>query len=440
MLRRLLLAFSILFVLAHQAHANGRPPGTSTISFRPGANNEIAAGMTFGLLFSKDSGATWQWMCEDAIGYGGMYDPDYVYTADGSLFATTFDGLQVSRDGCTFTNPFGKKFVSTVSQDSDGNIYFGAADGMSPTNPGDAKIYRSTDGGTTFLPMAGSPGIVNDWWQSLEAAPSNPERVYLSGYRFVPDPNGGTGKVKQFLFFRSNNGGAMWTEFAPTDIVTMPNSTIEIAGISHTNPDLVFARVKLADNSISDAIWRSTDGGENWTRVLDKGGSIAFLVRKTGQLVAATQALGSVVSNNDGAMWTELVNPPHINCLAENEAGELWACTQNFGSMGSPSDNFGIMKTRDLATWTGVLKFQDIKEPVSCADGTVQKNRCDGELWCGLCVQIGCDPNRPACAIAGDTDNEDPKDSGCCQGAPPAPGALLLGLGVFGLLLRRRRS
>src|SRR5258706_15149126 len=64
---------------ATAARANGRPPGTSSINFRPGHDADIAVGMTFGLLVSHDHGTTWQWMCEQAIGYGGIYDPLYVY-------------------------------------------------------------------------------------------------------------------------------------------------------------------------------------------------------------------------------------------------------------------------------------------------------------------------------------------------------------------------
>lgn len=450
MFRRLLLALSVVFALPQVAAANGRPPGTSSIHFQPGNESHIAAGMTFGLLLSDDGGATWRWICEDAINYTGMYDPDYSFTPDGSLFATTFGGLQVSRDGCTFTQLAGSKFFSSVTTavDSKGQVFAfaAAADGKSPTSAGDSAIYRSLDGGKTF-PMKATPGIVDDWWASLEAAPSDPKRVYLSGYRFEPATPPNTGKVKKFLFFRSVTTGEVWEEVPLTGIETMPNSTIEIAGISHENPDLVFARVKLSDNSISDKLYRFERGtgdlkDSKWIPILEKAGAISFLVRRgTGDLVAATQSLGTVVSTNDGVSWTDLVNPPHINCLAENAAGEVWACTQNFGTMGSPPDNYGIMKSRDLATWQPVLRFQDIKEPVACADGTTQKDRCDAELWCATCDQVGCDPQRVECIKpdpnAGDGGGSD--GAGCCQGAPPAPGALLMVFGVGLLLLRPRR-
>src|SRR5215208_4692201 len=102
-----------LLVTSHDASANGRAAGTSTIHFRRGMQREVVAGMSFGLLLSRDGGATWSWMCEDAIGYSGTYDPDYEFTSTGAVFATTFTGMKVMRDGCTFGMPNGTKFVST---------------------------------------------------------------------------------------------------------------------------------------------------------------------------------------------------------------------------------------------------------------------------------------------------------------------------------------
>jgi hypothetical protein len=438
MASRILLALCALLaplVVSPDASANGRGAGTSTIRFRDGMEKEIAAGMTFGLLLSRDGGATWSWMCEEAVGYGGTYDPDYEYTASGALFATTFTGMQVMRNGCMFAKPSGTKFVSTLAQGPDGHLYYGAAETPSTGNPGDAQIYRSIDDGMTWAPGSVEPGQPKDWWQSLEVAPSDPMRLYLAGYRFV-------GGQKDFLLLRSINGGDTWQPLPITAFTRAANSTLEIAGISHTNADIVFARIKLEDNTISDAIYRSTDGGMNWTRVLGMGGGISLLVRRSGEVLAATQALGAMRSP-DGSLgsWTALVNPPHINCLSENSVREVWACTQNYGGMQAPSDGYGIMKTTDLATWTPVLKYQEMKAPVACAQGTVQKERCDNELWCGLCAQLGCNADRPACTPAVDAPEEPPEDKGCCKNsATPAPGALLLVLGIGVLLLRRPRA
>src|SRR5262245_41553537 len=98
---RIVLASLCVLALAVDAGANGRDPYTSTINFKQGNDQEIIAGMTFGAVVSHDGGATWRWMCERAIGYGGLYDPDYAYSTSGAVFATTFDGLKVMRDGCS---------------------------------------------------------------------------------------------------------------------------------------------------------------------------------------------------------------------------------------------------------------------------------------------------------------------------------------------------
>lgn len=447
---RSLVVTSLLLGLTGAALGNGRAPGTSTIHFQPGNESHILAGMTFGVLKSTDNGATWQWQCEEAVGYGGMFDPDYTYTPSGELFATTFDGLKVSTNGCEYdpsTLAPGApaiKFFSAVTTGPDGAVYAAAAD------PTDDKIYKSTDG-VTF--NAGTePGQLNDWWQSLEVAPSNAQVVYLTGYRFE-------GQTKTFLLFKSTNGG---TSFSPmpgnagtapsvNGIAVMANSTIEIAAISKTNPNLVYARVTLADNAISDAIYRSTDGGQSWTKIFEKQGSVAFLARANGDLVAGTQVLGSFKAADPGAgtpsnqiAFAQLAGAPHINCLAENAAGEVWACTQNYGSPQVPSDDFGIMKSTNLTSWTGVIKFQDVAAPDACAVGTPQHDRCDAVLWCGLCQQLGCNPNRECAgfgdgAPTGDTTQVKTSPGGCCQtGDGAVPGLLALGL-LVGMVVMRRR-
>ena len=130
---------------------------------------------------SSDGGATWSYVCEDAIGYGGAYDPDFVFVRDGTLFATTFGGLLANRDGCSYIETgLGQKFMSRVAQGPDNAVY------ASSVEDTDAKIYVSADNGLTFPRSAMPPGTkLNDWYQSIEVAPTDANRVYVSGYRLV---------------------------------------------------------------------------------------------------------------------------------------------------------------------------------------------------------------------------------------------------------------
>ena len=133
------------------------------------------------------------------------------------MFATTFDGLLVDRDGCVFDYtslapaPPAKKFFSIVTVGPDGALFAAAFD------PADGNIYKSTDDGMTF-PNPTMPGMLNDWWQSIEVAPSDPSRVYLTGYRFIPNPDGDAGNIKQFVLVKSINGGISFSPMQMTGI------------------------------------------------------------------------------------------------------------------------------------------------------------------------------------------------------------------------------
>ena len=443
-MRAVLIQFLAVVALTMTARANGRPPDTSTINFRQGNNQFIAAGMTFGVIFSKDGGATWQWMCEKAVKYGGMYDPDYAYSPTGALFATTFDGVLVNRDGCKFDlTSMNKKFISAVTLGPDGAVFMAAADvpdGVSSL--GDSAIYRSNDNGMTW-PVSATPGMINDWWSGLEVAPSNKDRVYLSGFRL----NLG---VRTHLMFRSSDGGVSYSPIPTNTLVTGENSTIEIVGIKRDNADVVYVRVTVPTGDTGDAIYRSLDAGQTWTKILEKPEPISFVVRANGDLVAGTPGSGSFMSTSasNGDVWTQLVNPPHINCIVENSAGEVWACTKNFGSNTVPSDDAGIMKTTDLVTWTKVLRFQDIQAPVDCPVGTEQRDQCVDDqpsTWCGLRRQLDLASDPTSCPALVDAPpdavnvNVPKGGGGCCDASAGGPITLASAMLVGVMLVRRRR-
>ncbi len=445
----------VLLMLAGEAFANGRPSGVSSIQFEQTAEQNIVAGLTFGLVISHDGGASWQWMCEKAIGYGGMYDPVYAYSRSGAIFATTFTGMKVARDACSFdAAATGSVFVSTDQLDPDGNLYAGIAD------PAANSIAKSTDDGATFSAMS-MPGEPGDWWESLEIAPANHQRLYLTGYRFQQLPSCASKRIeetgdqqttcggtkKNFLLFTSDDGGATWTPFHQGLMETSESSAIQIAGISKSDPDVLYARVTYETGIVGDALYRSSNAGYTWTRIFAQGTSIAFVVRKNGELVAGTPQRGVFVSEDLGDTWTATTGGPHPNCLVENSVGEVWACTQASTEPGIPiADGFGIMKTRDLATWTPVLKFTDIAAPVACPTGTVQKDVCE-PTWCGMAKQMGftstaidCSSPVPIPPLPDAQSGPAPKISaGCCDTGGDQRGAIVLVL-LVGLPLSRARA
>jgi hypothetical protein len=442
---QLVVASALVVALAGLAHANGRDPATSTINFRRGNDDYIVAGMTFGVASSTDGGTTWQWMCERAVGYGGQYDPDYVYTSTGAVFATTFDGLKVMRDSCSFNSTApGMTFVSKVEQGSDGAIYYAAAD------MADSKIYKSTDDGMTF-PTSANLGMPGDWWSSLMVAPSNAQRLYATGYRL----DGVNPKV--FLLKTSTNGGTSYVDMATAGINPLsPNSIIEVVGTSASVEQTLYIKVSFENGSTGDSIYRSTNAGQTWTKILTKSSDfgLAFLARKNGTCIAGTRELGAWVSTDCATAanpsWTTLTNAPHITCLYQNSGADVWACTQNYSSPQLPGDGFGIMKTSDLATWVGVLRFQDIAAPATCPVGTTQQDQCVQSEWCCLVQQLGltssaidctgafaCSSNPPADGVIDASTSTTPKRPDSCCGTTNGRSNAVLGLLVFVVLMAR---
>ncbi len=457
----ILAVFAALGALAgldRTASANGRPPATSSITFRQGHENDIIAGLTFGTGISHDGGATWQWICEAALGISanGPYDPIYTYTPTGSVFATTLNGLIVMRDGCTF-NPAasGKTFVSATTLGPDGAFYYAAAQTAGNGVASDFQIYKSTDDGMTFPlphPQPDPATDTNVLWESIAVAPSNPQIVYLSGWRYLQVSGG---SLRDHLLYRSEDGGATWAPAMPptlSGLSLMQNSAIHIVGIASDDPKHVYARVEYIDNFTTDGLYVSTNGGAIWSLMLSQPDRFSVFVARAAKnsmgnhdLLTATAKFGTEISHDDGMTWAPLANAPHINYLTENAAGELWAGTQNYGVLQTQSDDAGIMKSTDLSTWTKVLRYQDLVGPVaSCGADTIQQNTCNqSTLWCGVCAQLGCTPSASfVCPVAaGDAPVAPPMmtKGGCCDTGSGAGGPLALTLSVATLLWRPRR-
>jgi hypothetical protein len=206
-----LFALLLALLVPAVALANGRPPLTNGVFFKPGDNETIYVRSTFGLLVSRDDGCTFRWVCEQSIGYGGMFDPKYAVANDGTIFATTFDGLRVSRDGgCSFTTataqlPAGtpgriaETWVDALDIAATGAVWVATADSGKPNN-----IYRSTDNGVTFEARSTLASTI--LWKSLRVAPSDPLRVYAAGNELGASPKA--------YFYATVDAGENWTPSA----------------------------------------------------------------------------------------------------------------------------------------------------------------------------------------------------------------------------------
>ncbi len=420
------------------ALANGRPPSSSSLHFRTGHPNDLIAGMTWGLLVSHDGGQTFEWFCETAVGYGGSFDPDYEYLADGTILATTFDGLLANRNGCTFdqtplsstatTPPNQKKFISTIAQGPDGALY--AADSGAASM---GKIYKSIDSGVTW-PVAVIVGQTSDWWSSIEVAPSDKSRVYVFGYRLE------SGQPRKFLAFRSIDGGISYQAIPTTAFATSEQSSIDVAAISHTNANELWARVSTpVAGTVGTDYYRSADGGMTWAKRLSvEDFSASFVWRSNGEIYVSSQQSKSFKSIDDGVTFNEISPQMRTRCAVEAPDKSVWVCAQD-----QPPDMMSIGKSNDLSTWEKVYRFSETTKPVTCQRGQVQYDECQLQTWCMIKAQLGITSTAVDCTVVPMVDAGNPvvkpPEKGCCDAGAPGSSSMLMGLGVGLLMLRRRR-
>src|SRR5262245_8417671 len=97
-------ATALFFFTPGDANANGRFPASSALIIAPKDPQTMIMRSTFGVLLSRDQGVNWDWICEAAIGYGGIEDPTIAITESNTIVAGTFEGLAISPDtGCAWS-------------------------------------------------------------------------------------------------------------------------------------------------------------------------------------------------------------------------------------------------------------------------------------------------------------------------------------------------
>ncbi len=433
------LRFSIIAVaslfLANTANGNGRPFQTVDVFTQPGNEQLIVLSATFGQLISRDGGSTFQWLCEDAVGYEGVFDPDFVITAEGDMLAGTDESLQISRDGgCTWeaaAGELGRHWIDDLEMSPAGEIW-----AITSTTGRANDVFLSADDGETFV----SKNMLHEtaFWKSIRIAPSNDQRIYLTGYT-VAETQGDAGPSGPApLFYRSDDKGETWNEIEPEGIEYSRLPLLRVLAVAPDDPDVVFARSVRANGSEGDVLYRSVDAGQTWTEAHRTATPLrGFLIRQNGQIMVGTTNDGQsdrvFVSTDDGVTFAPAPSQPQMACLAELPNGDLLACGANW-----EPDFFALGRSSDGIEWSKLVRFSEIDSAYQCPAQTIQASVCEAKQWPSLCTQFGCNNLVP--------DAGQPRGDGgggCCDAsAGPAGAMFLAGLTGFLLMavaLRKRR-
>src|SRR5271157_1837351 len=246
------------------------------------------------------------------VGIPGNPNVYYVGAAGGGVFKTEDAGI-------TWKPIFEHESTSSIG-----------AMALAPSNPsvvwvgtGESKVrndvidgrgvYVSGDAGHSWR-FAGL-GNVGQIAQII-VDPSNPNVVFVgaTGHAWAPNPDRGV--------FRTTDGGKTWNK------VLFVNDSTGVAdlAIQPGNPKVLFAAMwefrrypwTLVDGGPNSGIYRSTDGGDTWKK-LSKGLTEAPLGRIA---VAVARA-----------------NPNHVNALGAARRGMLWQSTDLGDARTEVSDN-----------------------------------------------------------------------------------------------------
>jgi MYXO-CTERM domain-containing protein len=429
-------------MLPAPARADGAFPDSEQVLLPALRPSEIVLSTNFGLIFTGDAAASWEWTCETPLTANGrMYQLGIAPPAGGvtaaRIVASSLWGAVYSDDGaCRWGDATGDVAQVTVTDvfvdraDPRRVFALGSDDGSSGGTPGEAA-YASIDGGASFAPaMFRAPPGGRLW--GVENAASDPATIYIALESSADQPS----------LARSSDGGAHW------DIIdlgpALGPSRAGIIAVDPTAPATIYLRVSTASD---DRVAISRDGGARWTTPIVLPGALsAFLRRSDGTLLVAGitgdgHAWGAR-SRDGGATFDDWPSAPHalphVRGLAERD-GLLYAAAD------SVADGYALGISSDGGdTWRPILTYGQVTRMRPCVADTC-RNECRARAAQGLWPAAICDaPPAPALdaggASAGDAPSSAAAGGGCACRAVPGSGAPFAWVlvALAGLAARRR--
>src|SRR6202041_841844 len=240
-------------------------------------------------------------------------------------------------------------------------------------------VWKSTDYGRSWLPIFDSQPT-----QSIGAiaiAPSDPNIIYVASGEGLARPDLSVGNG----IYKSTDAGKTWTHLGLRD-----GQQIPALAVDPRDPNRVFAAVLGHPYGPSEerGIYRSTDGGENWQKVISKdentGGSDVEIDPSNPDVVYAS-------------MWEAREGPWEDNNEVNGTGGGLFKSTDG-GSTWHPLTNGLPKDPSQIYVAIAPSNPRRLYATLAAASGKLNVYRSDdaGDSW----TKITDDP-RPAGRIGG---------------------------------------
>ncbi|MEM7103156.1 MAG: T9SS type A sorting domain-containing protein [Bacteroidota bacterium] len=248
----------------------------NTVVVHPSDENIIYAGFSDGGVFkTTDGGNNWTPIFDDQVFLvtGDIaldpINPDIVYIGTGdpniSGYPSIGDGLYKSVDGGATWTHLGltdQRIISkVVPHPTDQNTLYVSTMGLPFERNNDRGLYKTVDGGDNWeqvLYLNDSTGVID-----VLINPQAPDTLYAATWNRIRNNNESIARGIDSKIFKSVDGGENWTQLT-SGLPSGVHSRVGLA-MSATNPEKVYALYVGNDNNYDVfGVYRTDDGGENW--------------------------------------------------------------------------------------------------------------------------------------------------------------------------------
>jgi photosystem II stability/assembly factor-like uncharacterized protein len=205
-----------------------------------------------------------------------------------------------------------------------------------PPDQSGAAVNRTDNGGETFVALGGAPSA-----DLVSVDFSGPGRqTLLAGMRAQPKVYGST------------DGGATWSDISnglPTDL-----GEGSFPHVLDATTYLLGTHKGDQGADASPGIWRTVDGGDNWTQVFDQGVAGPPLASADGNLYWILDAGGVISSADGGTTWTALPAPGPAGGGEFGDARRARIIETPEGNWVSMGEHFVVVSRDHGASWDTV--------------------------------------------------------------------------------------
>jgi photosystem II stability/assembly factor-like uncharacterized protein len=252
-------------------------------------------------------------------------------TKQNEFYHGASNGLWKTEDAGTYWEPVGDEFFKSgnigameISESNPDIMYVGMGEPQMRNNVswGDG-VYKSIDGGESWTHL----GLEETHHISqVRVHPTNPDIVFVGayGHAFGPNPERGV--------YRTRDGGKSW------DKVLFKSDKAGVIDLvmNPSNPDELFAAIWEFERKAwgpktggpESGLWKSIDGGDNWTEITYAAGLPEGGRGRTGLTMSAANAT---------RVWALIDSETNPGLYRSDDLGENWEfVSNNFQIIGRP--------------------------------------------------------------------------------------------------------